>query len=320
MQIRLGYVATALKLGKVTSSSTVTYSTYTKQSTDRDKLEKLQKVAVSNVNDLYKILEYTVKNNIHFYRITSALIPLANHPEVTDWEFRRILKMDFEWLGNYIRNNDLRVDMHPDESNVLNTSKEEVLKTTIKNLQYHSNLFQDINYPLGKMVLHIGGKEGGKLAATERFYKNFNNLPQELSNLLIFENDDKSFTTKEVLNICKDINKPMVLDVHHHLCNNGGEELEPMLKDIFDTWEGEPLPPKVHFSTPKAGDKDKKHADFIDAASFIEFIEMCIPLGIDFDVMLEAKQADLALYQLVDDIKSLKPDWNWLDTSTLEIK
>ena len=44
MQIRLGYVATALKLGKVTSSSTVTYSTYTKQSTDRDKLEKLQKM------------------------------------------------------------------------------------------------------------------------------------------------------------------------------------------------------------------------------------------------------------------------------------
>lgn len=320
MQIRLGYVATALKLGKVTSSSTVTYSTYTKQSTDRDKLEKLQKVAVSNVNDLYKILEYTVKNNIHFYRITSALIPLATHPEVKDWEFRRILKMDFEWLGNFIRNNDLRVDTHPDESNILNSSKEEVLNTTVKNLQFHANLFQDINYPLGKMVLHIGGKEGGKLAATERFFKNYNNLPKELAKLLIFENDEKSFTTKEVLNICKEINAPMVLDVHHHLCNNDGDELAPMIKDIFSTWEGEALPPKVHFSSPKAGEKDKKHADYIDAASFVEFIEMCIPLGIDFDVMLEAKLADLALYQLVDDIKALKPDWNWLDASTLEIQ
>ena len=319
MQIRLGYVATALKLGKVTSSSTVTYSTYTKQSTDRDKLEKLQKVAVSNVNDLYKILEYTVKNNIHFYRITSALIPLATHPEVKDWEFRRILKMDFEWLGNYIRNNDLRVDTHPDESNVINSSKEEVLNATVKNLQFHANLFQDINYPLGKMVLHIGGKEGGKLAATERFFKNYNNLPKEIAKLLIFENDDKSFTTKEVLNICKEISAPMVLDVHHHDCNNGGDELEPMIKDIFATWEGEALPPKVHFSSPKAGEKDKKHADYIDAESFVQFIEMCIPLGIDFDVMLEAKLADLALYQLVEEIKSLKPDWNWLDASTLEI-
>ena len=228
--------------------------------------------------------------------------------------------MDFEWLGNYIRNNDLRVDTHPDESNILNTSKEEVLNATIKNLQFHANLFQDINYPLGKMVLHIGGKEGGKLAATERFFKNYNNLPKEITKLLIFENDDKSFTTKEVLNICKEISAPMVLDVHHHDCNNGGDELEPMLKDIFSTWEGEALPPKVHFSSPKAGEKDKKHADYIDAESFVQFIEMCIPLGINFDVMLEAKLADLALYKLVEDIKSLKPDWNWLDTSTLEIQ
>ena len=320
MHIRLGYITTALKLGKVTSSSTVTYSTYTKQSTDRDKLEKLQKVAVSNVNDLYKILEYTVRNNIHFYRITSALIPLATHPEVTDWEFRRILKKDFEWLGNFINNNNLRVDTHPDEFNILNSSKEEVIKTTERNLRYHANLFQDLNYPLGKMVLHIGGKEGGKLAATERFFKNFNNLPKEITDLLIFENDDKSFTTKEVLAICQEINAPMVLDVHHHNCNSGGDELEPMLKDIFATWEGQPLPPKLHFSSPKAGEKDKKHADYIDAVSFIEFIEKCIPLGLDLDIMLEAKQADFALYRLVEEIKNLRPEWNWLDTSTLEFQ
>ena len=163
-------------------------------------------------------------------------------------------------------------------------------------------------------------KKAEKLAATERFFKNFNNLPKEITKLLIFENDDKSFTTKEVLNICKEINAPMVLDVHHHNCNNGGDELEPMLKDIFSTWEGEPLPPKVHFSSPKTGEKDKKHADYIDAASFIEFIEKCIPLGIDLDIMLEAKQADLALYQLVEDIKAFKPEWTWLDTSTLEFQ
>jgi len=320
MQIRLGYVATALKAAKITSASTVTFSTYTKQSTDRDKLEKLQKVAVSNVNDLYKILEYTVKNNVHFYRITSALIPLATHPEVTDWEFRRILKMDFDWLGNFINNNNLRVDMHPDESNVINSSKEEVIKATEKSLRFHANLFQDLSYPLGKMVLHIGGKEGGKLAATERFFKNFNNLPKDITKLLVFENDDKSFTTKEVLNICKEINVPMVLDVHHHNCNNGGDELEPMLKDIFATWENELLPVKIHFSSPKTGEKDKKHADNIDPTAFIEFIEKCIPLGIDLDIMLEAKQAELALFQLADDIKVFKPEWTWLDTSTIEFK
>ena len=43
----------------------------------------------------------------------------------------------------------------------------------------------------------------------------------------------------------------------HHNCNNGGDELEPMLAEIFSTWEGQPLPPKVHFSSPKTGEKDK---------------------------------------------------------------
>lgn len=318
MRIRLGYVAIALNLGKVTSSSTVTYTTYIKQGTDREKLEKLQKVTLSNINDLYKILEYTVKNDIHFYRITSSLIPLATHPEVTDWNYRKIFKRDFEWLGEFINKSDIRVDTHPDQFNVINSAKEQVVKNTERNLWCHVNFFEDINYPLGKMVLHIGSSEGGKSASIDRLIANFNKFPIEISKRLVFENDDKTFTAKEVLNICQKLKVPMVLDVHHHICNSGGEKLEPMLKDIFDTWQGESLPPKLHFSSPRNGEKDRKHSDYIEPQSFIEFIEKCIPLNIDLDIMLEAKRKDLALFKLVEDIKVLRPQWKWIDNSTLE--
>jgi len=93
-----------------------------------------------------------------------------------------------------------------------------------------------------------------------------------------------------------------------------------MLNDIFSTWKDEPLPPKLHFSSPKEGEKDRKHADYINAEAFINFIEKCIPLGLDLDIMLEAKQKDLALYMLAHDIKTLKPEWKWIDKSTFEIK
>ncbi|MEL7597035.1 MAG: UV damage endonuclease UvsE, partial [Clostridiaceae bacterium] len=86
MKVRLGYVAIALKLPKVTSSSSVTFKTYSKLALKEEKLDKLKKVALSNLNDLYKILQYNIENKIHFYRITSALIPLANHPEVVNWD------------------------------------------------------------------------------------------------------------------------------------------------------------------------------------------------------------------------------------------
>ena len=57
-------------------------------------------MAFSNLDDLYKILEYNVKNKIHFYRITSALIPLATHPEVKNWDYRNIFNKDFERIGD----------------------------------------------------------------------------------------------------------------------------------------------------------------------------------------------------------------------------
>ena len=77
MIVRLGYVAISNKLGKkATSSSTVTYSNYQKILSDEKKIEKLKTVIASNLNGLEKHIKYNIENNIHFYRITSALIPL----------------------------------------------------------------------------------------------------------------------------------------------------------------------------------------------------------------------------------------------------
>ena len=96
MKIRLGYVAISMKLGKkVTSSSSVTFKNYTRLNSEEERINKLKKVALSNLNDLEKILNYNVENSIHFYRITSALIPLVTHPEVGYWGHRQIFKKDF---------------------------------------------------------------------------------------------------------------------------------------------------------------------------------------------------------------------------------
>jgi len=56
MRIRLGYVAIALNLGKVTSSSTLTYSRYLKMK-EEDRLKKLKEITYSNIQALEKILK-----------------------------------------------------------------------------------------------------------------------------------------------------------------------------------------------------------------------------------------------------------------------
>lgn len=321
MRIRLGYVAVSMKLGKkITSSSSVTFKNYSKLNSKEERIRKLKSVALSNLNDLATILKYNIENNIHFYRITSALMPLVTHPEVGYWGHREIFKKDFEYIGRLIKDNNMRVDTHPDEFNVLNSTNPRVVSNTKVNLICQTEWFEDMNYDNGKMVLHVGGATGGKKEGIERFIRNFKEYPEEITSRLIIENDDKTYTAEEVLSLCKTLHIPMVLDVHHHNCNNNGEQLEEFLESVFDTWNNEKLPPKIHFSSPREYENDRKHADYIEASAFAEFIEKAKTLDRDFDVMLECKQKDEALYKLVEDLKIIRPDYEWIDGSTFLVK
>ncbi|HIT43507.1 TPA: UV damage endonuclease UvsE, partial [Candidatus Avacholeplasma faecigallinarum] len=72
MRVRLGYVSISMAIS-ATTSSPYTYSEYLKSGD----LKKLDDVITSNLLNLEKIVNYNIKNNIHFYRISSKIIPLA---------------------------------------------------------------------------------------------------------------------------------------------------------------------------------------------------------------------------------------------------
>lgn len=319
MIVRLGYVAIALKLGKVTSSSTLTYTRYNKLKNEEERIKKLKEITYSNIEDLEKILRYNIENNIHFYRLTSNLIPLATHPEVM-WNFIKYFEKDLKYIGKIIKESNMRVDAHPDQFNVVNSDKENVVKNTLRNLNMHVDIFEALDYKEGKLVLHVGGASGGKEKSIQRFIDNVSNFPKRITERLILENDDKVFTAKEVLYICNKTNMPMVLDVHHHNCKNEGECIEDLLNEIFDTWKNESLPPKIHFSSPREFVNDRKHADYINAIDFSNFLDIAKDkVDKDFDVMIEAKQKDLTVEKLVNDLKLIRKDFKFIDNTTIEI-
>ena len=169
------------------------------------------------------------------------------------------------------------------------------------------------------MVIHVGGATNGKEAGIERFITNFNTFPEEIKSKLIIENDDKTYTAKETLYLCNELKLPMVLDIHHHNCNNNGEDIYSLIPDIFSTWKNEKLPPKLHFSSPRDGEKDRKHSDFINANDFVSFLEKVKVFDIDIDVMLECKEKDFALFKLTEDIKALKSEYSWIDETTFVV-
>lgn len=318
MKIRFGYVSIALNLKKTTASSTITYARYQKLKDD-EKMEKLKSVTYSNLQAFEDILNYNIQNEIHFYRITSKLIPLATHPEVL-WDYKKYFRKDFEYIGNIIKKSNMRIDSHPDHFNVLNSLREDVVKNTILNLGMECDVLELMNYDIGKLIMHVGSSQNGKEDSIKRFIKNFHRLEHRIQKRLILENDDKIFDAKDVLGICKEIKIPMVLDVHHHNCNNREDNIYDYIDEIFATWNEDVLIPKIHFSSPREFVNDKKHSDNINVDEMLEFLNRVKEsTNSDFDIMIEAKKKDQALFKLMDDLRESDSNIKFIDKTTIEI-
>ncbi len=320
MKIRLGFVAMSLVLENASPSRTMTYKTYQSLSDDDSRLHRLKKLTRKNLANTLRIMRHAKAHDVQVYRITSKIVPLATHEQVIDWNYASELAEEFSLLKEWIEKSDMRISAHPDHFTLLTSPRKEVTDASIRDLIYHDIILSEMGLApdKGKLVLHIGGTYNNKALAVETFISNFTVLPQNLKDRIILENDDKSYTASETLSICQKLGIPMVFDVHHHLCNPDGLPIEDLLNSIFDTWQNQSLSPKVHFSTPKSPSQIRGHADYIDSSAFYDFLIQAKKINRDFDVMLEAKNKDTALFQLVQDLKQY-PDINFIDEASFEI-
>lgn len=299
-------------------STTVTVKNLSKIEDDEVRLYKLQSIAKTNIRNTQRLFYHNRAHDIKVYRLTSKLIPLATHPITEEWDWFEDVRSDLKGLGKYAKENNFRISAHPDHYTLLNSPKEEVLRSSLKDLVYHHKIFEGMELDKSaKLVLHIGGSYKEKEKSIDRFIKNFIDLPKHLREIIILENDDKIYTTMDVLDICEKVKTPMVLDIHHHWCNNNGEDISDYLERIFHTWNHEEVPPKIHVSSPKDEKKFRHHADNIDLKFFVEFLNKAKELDRDFDVMIEAKNKDEALFNLIEGLKSV-PYIKILDQASIE--
>lgn len=313
MKIRLGYACISKTLSNVTTSSTITYTTFQK---DKD-YKKIDTAIKSNLNALKEILTYNIKNNIHFFRLSSKLIPLATKSDVI-FDYIDPYKDYYNSIAKIIKDNKLRIDFHPDEFCVLNSTKSEVVKNSIAILEYHYNLLKALEIKNKILVLHIGGNTFGKKNSISRFINNFNTLSKDIQESIAIENDDKIFNIMDCIYISKNINVPVILDYHHHICNHDELDINDYLKDILSSWHN--TTPKMHFSSPKNKTKKdfRSHNDYINVDAFINFIDILKPFNHDVDIMIEAKAKDEALFRLVRELK-YKTNYTFIDDTSFEV-
>ena len=256
--------------------------------------ERLRELITSNLNGLKEIINWNIKHNIYLYRMSSAIIPFASHPinAIQWWED---YKDKFDEIGNLIKKSKSRVSMHPGQFVNINSPNPDVVQASIKELQWHTRLLEALELDqTHRLILHTGGVYGNKPDAIDRFIKVCNDLPVNIRKRLSLENDDKSYTVWDVLNISQRTAIPVVFDILHHKINNTGEtrdnDMEYILKSCFATWNSSTGIPKIHFSTQKKDAKRGSHAEAINMNDFVEFYNKFKHL--DFDIMFETKDKE----------------------------
>lgn len=311
MRIRLGYVSISKSIYDYVRLGSVTYTNYVNRDDDY-----LDCVIKKNLDSLYEILLYNIKNDVHFYRISSNLIPLATKREVV---FDYLDKYDsyYEKLSNIIKKSGIRVDMHPSNFCVLNSTKVEVVKSSFDIIKYHYDIMEKMGIVDKVIILHIGSSVLGKKNSISRFINNFLLLPKYLRDIIVIENDDKVFNIDDCLYISSKIGVPVVLDYHHFKCNGTGEGIEKYLDKVIDSW-GERVP-KMHFSSPKSKKDFRSHSDYIDVDEFMEFMTILSKYDKDIDIMIEAKEKDEALFRLVRELK-YKSNYKFIDSTSFLVE
>ena len=259
-------------------------------------------LALQNVRDLYKILEWNLENDIYFYRLSSDIIPWASEYEMEELPDYNLILAACMKAGNFAREHGMRLTSHPGPFNKLASPKERVFQLTYKDLKVHGDLFDMIGLPrtpYAKLNIHVGAAYGDKPFALDNFCRNFERLPENVRSRLTVENDDKTslYSTLELYEgVYKRIGIPIVFDYHHHMLHPGGQSEQEALELALSTWGD--IKPVVHYAESRSVEhnnpkiKPQAHSDMI-RNPFDDY-------GNEFDVMIEAKHKELALLEYRD--------------------
>lgn len=259
-------------------------------------------LALANVKDLVKIINWNNRQGIKLFRISSDMFPWMseyNLPDLPDYDkISNILR----GAGKIAMDNGQRLTFHPGPFDVLASTTQSVVDKCIKDLNKHGEIMDLLGLPRDHSApinIHVNTTQGGKEVAMQRFCDNFHLLDTSVRTRLVVENDDKEkqYTTEDLYQgVYSKVGVPITFDYHHHWCHPGELTQEEALKLASTTWP-KGIKQLVHYSSCQMIHEDetqtnkRAHADYI-----YEHIET---YGLVLDIELEAKAKELALLQYV---------------------
>ncbi len=261
----------------------------------RDRPARLAELCAANAAALRDALAYCAGHGIGCFRVNSQILPLRTHPglgyRVAELPGGRAIRAAFEACGGFARDHGLRLTFHPDQFVLLSSPRDDVTRASVADLEYQAEVAEWIGADV--INIHAGGAYGDKPAAMARLAATLRRLPAAVRRRLTIENDDRSYTPRDLLPFCETHGIPLVYDVHHHRCLPDGLEVAEVSARAAATWDREPL---FHISSPRHGwhgAHPEQHHDFIDIRDFpVEW------RGLSLTVEVEAKAKEVAVERL----------------------
>ena len=282
---------------------------------------RLRELIAHNLASLDRMLDYNRDSGIHMLRISSDIIPFGSSP-VNTLQWEEEFEEKLAALGRKLKAYDIRVSMHPGQYTVLNSPRIEVVDRAILDLEYHVRFLGALGTDAtNKIILHVGGVYGDKQSAMDVFSENWKKLQDSIKSRLVIENDDRSYTIEDVLELGTKNGIPVVFDNLHHQVNGNGESDLSWIEEASKTWKQKDGVQKIHYSQQDGNKNPGAHSGTIDVAEFLKYIEE--NSGIDFDIMLEVKDKNLSAAKAINaldtkNIIQLEKEWSRYKYNVLE--
>lgn len=270
-------------------------------------LARVSDLCLHNAANLLQAVQTCHRLGIGAFRITSPLFPRMTHPQVgyrlDDLPGVEAITTRLETTRTFALEHGLRLSFHPDQFVVLSSPHAHVVDSSVRELMYQAFLADMVGAEV--INVHAGGAYGHKASALQRLINVVRDLPENVASRLTLENDDVTYTVRDLLPVCADLGLPLVYDVHHHRCNPDGMDEAEATDLAGATWKGREQ--YCHLSSPQGGwlGNPRPHADYIDPAD----VPACW-VGRPMTVDVEAKAKELAVIRLMGDlgVRSARPE------------
>lgn len=252
-----------------------------------------------NANELLSIVKRCNNEGIKSFRVSSNLFPLYDSL-TTELHSNKPIKYILQEVGKYALNNNMRLTCHPDQFVVISSNKSDVIEKSFRMLDHHAWIFDQMELPLSPYyAINIhGGTRGNSHYLVESIRK----LNPNVKNRLTLENDERSYSVKDLFSVYEQTEVPIVFDSHHHTFNDVGLSIEEGLNLAIKSWGG--IKPLTHLSNTEPTAINGSFTERRKHSNYVHYVPECqlqANNNDQIDIDLEFKMKNLALFKAVNE-------------------